>query len=109
MIHPTRRTLPSYVISVLRQLNSTRLFANIEYEVDELRRDVTVCKLAKENGMKPMFVHDRCIVEPGVVQTKTEKVYTVGSSLPLVPIYCLYRFAIGIFSIPKKLDFKTQW
>ena len=58
------------MLALLRELNCNRLFANIEYEVDELRRDIAVCKLAEENGVKPIFVHDRCVVEPGVVLTK---------------------------------------
>ena len=44
-LHSKRRTLPSHVISLLQSGNAIRLFANIEYEVDELRRDITVCNL----------------------------------------------------------------
>jgi deoxyribodipyrimidine photo-lyase len=58
-------------------VNAVRLFANIEYEVDELRRDITVCKLAKDNGILPNFVHDKLIVEPGLLFTKQGKPYGV--------------------------------
>ena len=53
-LHSKRRTLPSHVISLLQSGNAIRLFANIEYEVDELRRDITVCNLAKDN-MEPAY------------------------------------------------------
>ena len=80
IIHNIRRTLPAYLISLLQSLGSTCLFANIEYELDELRRDITVCTLAKEHSIKGVFVHDRCVVEPGVIQTKGGKTYTVSTS-----------------------------
>ena len=58
-------------------MNAIRLFANIEYEVDELRRDITVCNLAKDKGILPNFCHDKLIVEPGLLVTKQGKPYTV--------------------------------
>ncbi|KAH9964010.1 DNA photolyase, FAD-binding/Cryptochrome [Russula compacta] len=78
-LHSQRRTLPSHVISLLQSVNVNRLFANIEYEVDEIRRDIAVCKLAKDNGILPTFVHDKLIVEPGLLSTKQGKPYTVYS------------------------------
>lgn len=77
--HARRRTLPSYVISFLQSVNATRLFANIEYEVDELRRDITVCNLANEMHILPTFVHDKLIVEPDTLSTKQGKPYSVRS------------------------------
>lgn len=58
-------------------MGATSLFANIEYEVDELRRDTSVCKLSKADGIQATFVHDKCVLEPGVLATKQGKVYTV--------------------------------
>jgi len=60
-------------------VNAIRLFANIEYEVDELRRDITVCNLAKDRGILPSFFHDKLIVDPGLLSTKQGKPYTVYS------------------------------
>ncbi|KAH7887641.1 DNA photolyase, FAD-binding/Cryptochrome [Phlebopus sp. FC_14] len=77
--HSPRRTLPAKVVSLLDSFQSTRLFANIEYEVDELRRDIQICSLAKQKGIKPCYLHDRCIIEPGVVTTKGGKAHTVYS------------------------------
>lgn len=59
-------------------MNAIRVYANIEYEVDELRRDITVCKLAKDNGIIATFVHDKLVVEPGLLSTKQSKPYTVS-------------------------------
>ncbi|KAK7060513.1 DNA photolyase phr1 [Paramarasmius palmivorus] len=76
---PVRKNLPHSVISFLSEYSSTSLYANIEYEVDELKRDIKVCSLAKPKGIKTTFVHNKCIIEPGVVTTKENKAYAVYS------------------------------
>ncbi|KAI0092062.1 DNA photolyase [Irpex rosettiformis] len=78
--HSPRKTLPERVLSILKSWNAVRLFANIEHEVDELRRDIRVFELAKTEGMVQCnFVHDKCIIVPGTVRTKEGKGYTVYS------------------------------
>ncbi|KAF9076794.1 DNA photolyase, FAD-binding/Cryptochrome [Rhodocollybia butyracea] len=77
--HDVRKTLPAAVLSLLEDWNCTSLYGNIEYEVDELRRDILVCSLAKSKGVNANFVHNKCIIEPGVVKTKESKSYAVYS------------------------------
>jgi len=54
------------------------LFANLEYEVDELRRDIQVLELASSQ-IDIQFVHDRTIVEPDTIKTNEDKTYSVYS------------------------------
>ncbi|KAG6831143.1 hypothetical protein H0H92_012568 [Tricholoma furcatifolium] len=77
--HSPRRTLPNRIMSIVTDLGCTNLFANIEYEVDELRRDLQICELSKAQGVKANFVHNKCIIEPGVILTKDKKTYSVYS------------------------------
>lgn len=77
--HFPRRTVPARVVELMQSVGAMQLYANLEYGVDELRRDARVCALAKECGMCIQFIHDRCIVEPGVVRTKDGRAYTVYS------------------------------
>ncbi|KAK7061835.1 Deoxyribodipyrimidine photo-lyase [Favolaschia claudopus] len=77
--HPKRREIPGQIITFLEQLNASAVYANIEYEVDELRRDIQICKAAKSKGFGAHFVHDKCVVEPGVVLTKENRTYAVYS------------------------------
>lgn len=77
--HPMRKTLPRAVLSLMSELNATHLFANIEHEVDELRRDLQMCQLAKEGKVTCTFAHDKCIITPGTVKTKEDKTYTVNN------------------------------
>ncbi|KAF8138439.1 DNA photolyase, FAD-binding/Cryptochrome [Boletus edulis] len=68
--HTPRHTVPLEVVSLLEYFQCTRLFANIEYEVDELRRDLKVLALSKEKG---------CIIEPGLIKTKDGRAHAVYS------------------------------
>ncbi|KIY49338.1 hypothetical protein FISHEDRAFT_65353 [Fistulina hepatica ATCC 64428] len=77
--HTPRTSLPSYILTVLESWGCTSLFANIEYEVDELRRDIKICELAKKRCVKPTFVHDKCIVDASVVLKKDDSYYAVFS------------------------------
>ncbi|KAL6309642.1 DNA photolyase [Sparassis latifolia] len=78
--HSPRTAIPSHILSLLNEWNATHLFANIEYELDELRRDINVCELAKKGGkVACTFVHDKCIIPPGDVRTKDGRGYTVYS------------------------------
>ncbi|KAF9226578.1 hypothetical protein BS17DRAFT_794071 [Gyrodon lividus] len=77
--HTPRRTLPAKVISLLESFQCTRLFANMEYEIDELRRDLQILAVSKTKGIQPHYFHDKCIVDPGVVKTKDGKAHKVYS------------------------------
>lgn len=79
LTHTKRKTLPNLIVKTSLELNATRIFANMEYEVDELRRDLAVVRLAR-GGTEPLeatFVADKFIVEPGVLHTKQGKMYKV--------------------------------
>lgn len=75
--HKPRRTLPDKIISLMEDWGSKCLFANISYEVDELRRDIKTCELAKKKHLRCNFVQDKLIVNPGVLATKDGKAYSV--------------------------------
>lgn len=78
-IEASRKTVPSSVLSFCETYGATSLFGNIEYEVDELRRDIEICRLAVSKGVQTNFFHNKCVVEPGVIVTKQKKPYAVYS------------------------------
>lgn len=94
--HTPRRTLPNFVVSLLNTLKAKHLFANIEYEVDELRRDIKICELAKPEGIKPTYIHDKCVIEPNIILTKQEKVYTVSRSMTFGPKVHSFKYGRSI-------------
>lgn len=77
--HTPRRAIPSLVISLANKLGCASIYGNIEYEVDELRRDIALCELAKEGAIQATFVHNKSIIEPGMLLTTQHKTYTVFS------------------------------
>ncbi|KAG8881219.1 hypothetical protein FRB97_009788 [Tulasnella sp. 331] len=76
-IHQKRKTVPEKVVELLRGWNAQDVFANIEYEVDELRRDLKLLELCNGAGIGCNLFHDRCLVTPGEVLTK-------GGKMPMV-------------------------
>ncbi|WVQ86256.1 hypothetical protein IAT38_008424 [Cryptococcus sp. DSM 104549] len=78
--YPKRLSIPRHIITdILPSLSATHLFANIEYEVDELRRDVKVVQLGYEKGVEVKLFHDRLAVPPGKVLSKAGKPMSVYS------------------------------
>jgi len=71
--HDKRYGVPKKLVEVCEEFGASALCANMEYEVDELRRDEKVARLAGGKGIRCEFVHDKCIVKPGVVFTKEGK------------------------------------
>ncbi|KAA1084311.1 hypothetical protein PGT21_024094 [Puccinia graminis f. sp. tritici] len=72
-----RHQIPEKIIQLLSSWGASYLTANIEHEVDELRRDIQVLNLAREKNIGVDFLHDTCLVEPGKVLTKENKPYSV--------------------------------
>lgn len=73
----SRRVIPTRIVELCRQWGANHLFANLEYEVDELRREAKLVRLGAENGVKVETVHDTCIVTPGRLFTQQGKQYAV--------------------------------
>lgn len=46
---------------------ATDLFANIEYEIDELDRDENLINEAQRARLRVIYYHDQCVVEPGAI------------------------------------------
>lgn len=72
-----RRDIPEKVIDLVQGWGATRLYGNMTYEVDELRRDINTVQVGKEKGVKCDFVQDRLVVNPGTLKTKTGNGYAV--------------------------------
>lgn len=69
------RTLQRIII----QLNIRSVAFNIEYEVNERRRDIEFSRWCREQQVTVYKFHDQCIVPPGEVRTKQDlpfKVFT---------------------------------
>ena len=64
-----REQIPSRIVELMNDWDATEVFANIEYEIDELDRDIQVIETAEKAGINTTFIHDQCVVEPGVIKS----------------------------------------
>lgn len=99
--------MPERILSFIKEVGATRLFANIEYAVDELRRDIKVCELAKEANVGVQFLHDKLIIEPGKLFTKQGKPYTVRENHAMI-FSNLMPLRTGLFAFPEAMDPSSQ-
>lgn len=72
-----RKHVPDRILELMEQWGSRHLFANMEYEVDELRREAGMVHDLSENGKSFEVVHDTCVVPPGQLQSGSGNQYAV--------------------------------
>lgn len=72
-----RRNVPGRVAELCEQWGASNLFANIEYEVDELRREAKLVRLCSDKGIAFEAVHDTCVVTPGALESQQGRQYAV--------------------------------
>ncbi|KAL2802232.1 DNA photolyase, FAD-binding/Cryptochrome [Aspergillus granulosus] len=72
-----RSSIPSRIVDLCHEWGANHLFANIEYEVDELRREASLVRLCADNGIAFETKHDTCVVPPGSLTSQTGKQYAV--------------------------------
>jgi deoxyribodipyrimidine photo-lyase len=71
------QNIPQRVVDLCQQWGANHLYANLEYVVDELRREARPVKLCVKNGIKLETAHDACVVPPEQVTSRQGKQYVV--------------------------------
>lgn len=74
-----RKQVPSQVTELLEKWGASHLFTNIEYEVDELRREADLVRSLAEKGIAMYPEHDTTVVPPGTLHSGSGKPYAVYS------------------------------
>ncbi|CAM1504431.1 Fc.00g020220.m01.CDS01 [Cosmosporella sp. VM-42] len=72
-----RKKIPDRILELLDEWGANHLFANMEYEVDELRREASMVRDFAENGKSFEVVHDTCVVPPGSLRSGQGRQYAV--------------------------------
>lgn len=67
-----KKDINSSILKFLKDYEISHLFANIEYEVDELRQFIDLTKSLLENKISFQPFHDTCVVKPGELATKSK-------------------------------------
>ena len=72
-----RRRMPERIFELCEEWGASHLYANIEYEVDELRREARMVREGLAKGVAVTAVADTCIVAPGELASGTGNQYAV--------------------------------
>jgi deoxyribodipyrimidine photo-lyase len=72
-----RKEIPSHIVKLLDDWGANHVFANIEYEVDELRRETKLTRTLAAEKKAFETIHDTCVVPPGRLRTGTGNQYAV--------------------------------
>ena len=72
-----RKDVPTRIVDLCKGWGAKHTFCNIEYEVDELRREALLTKKCLKNDISFTAVHDDVVVPPGRLQTGQGKQYAV--------------------------------
>ncbi|KAK4626357.1 Deoxyribodipyrimidine photo-lyase [Fulvia fulva] len=74
-----RKDVMPHILGKCTEWGAKHLFCNIEYEVDELRRETKLVKDGLAQGIALEAVHDDVVVAPGELKTGAGKQYSVYS------------------------------
>jgi deoxyribodipyrimidine photo-lyase len=72
-----RKKVPERILELLGEWGASHIFANVEYEVDELRREASLVRACLERGIAMDVVPDTCVVSPGELTSGTGRQYSV--------------------------------
>lgn len=72
-----RRDLPGRLVQLMADWGANHLYANLEYEVDELRRERKLIQTLADEGKSFNAVHDTCVVPPGTLKSGAGNQYAV--------------------------------
>ncbi|SHE39828.1 deoxyribodipyrimidine photo-lyase [Vibrio gazogenes] len=65
------------VVALARQLRADTVLVNIEYELNEQRRDQQLKQCLQQQGIAYQAYHDKCVFSPGQVLTKQGEFFKV--------------------------------
>lgn len=74
-----RKEVAGHIIEKCKEWGARHVFCNIEYEVDELRRETKLTTTCVEDGIDFTAVHDDVVVPPETLKTGSGKQYSVYS------------------------------
>lgn len=74
-----RKSIPDRIFELCKEWGASHLYTNIEYEVDELRREALMTRVGAEKGIAVEAVPDTCVVAPGELSSGAGKQYSVYS------------------------------
>ncbi|PQE31483.1 deoxyribodipyrimidine photo-lyase protein [Rutstroemia sp. NJR-2017a WRK4] len=99
-----RKKIPGRILELLEEWGASHLFANVEYEVDELRREALMVRGCLDKGIAMDVLPDTCVVSPGELASGQGKQYSVYSPWFRAWIAYVHKNShlLDLFSLPEK-------
>ena len=99
-----RKQIPGRILELCEEWGASHLYANIEYEVDELRREGALVRSGLDKGIAVFPVPDTCVVAPGELHSGTGNQYAVYSPWFRAWIKFLHGHPhhLDLFDVPSK-------
>ncbi len=99
-----RKRAVERIIELCEKWGASHIFANIEYEVDELRQEAVLTRKCLEKGIAFTVLHDTCVVAPGELASQQGKQYAVYSPWFKAWIAHLHRHPehLDLYDVPGK-------
>jgi deoxyribodipyrimidine photo-lyase len=74
-----KKNVPKTLVDLAEKWGVKDVFCNLEYEIDELRREEKLVNMMLDKGIGFYPQHDDCVVMPGSLQTGSGRQYAVYS------------------------------
>lgn len=74
---PTYTDIPDALLELASRINAKRLYYNIEYPLNEKRRDECVNTLFAQHSLSVECFHGDVVMPPGTVKTQKDEIYKV--------------------------------
>ena len=99
-----RKKIPDRIFELCKDWGASHLFANTEYEVDELRREARMIRDGIDRGIAFTVEPDTCVVSPGELASQQGRQYAVYSPWFRAWIAYLYENPqhLILFEIPSQ-------
>lgn len=74
-----RKDISDRIAGLMEEWGANHMYCNMEYEVDELRREAKLVRMLAEHDKAFEVFHDTCVVAPGQLKTGAGRQYAVYS------------------------------
>jgi deoxyribodipyrimidine photo-lyase len=72
-----RKAIPGRILKLLEKWGASHLFTNVEYEVDELRREAELVRECLQKDIAMDVLADTCVLSPGELSSGSGRQYAV--------------------------------
>lgn len=93
--------LPALILNFCQQYQISTLHFNLQYEINEIKRDTAVKTLLTAQGIKVFSYHDQTILPPQLIRTQTNAAFKVFTPFKKAWIHSYRQVSSALLPKPK--------